>query len=601
MRFRTRAFLWCFVPFATLLAASFWMAQRLVQSAVRSELLASLRASQLAVRDAQTKTDLQNSRFLRIEGKSPELKSGLQMLLSDSPTGDARKAMEDRLRSLGEEMGFDLLFVSAPDGPPLAGVVRGFATNPAPNPAVNPAPNPDQRSQLFPLENQLVAQPSSGLLLLGDHIFQFASAPIADDAENIGTLFVGQAFRLPKSGKPAVLFHDGDVIDFNLSDVPNTQVQAAANGCAGRQECDFRLGGANWIAIPTQDLGGGYTLWRLDNVDEVTSPIRKRLRNLFLFMGFGTLLTALIGSIVSSRSIEKPIALVISQLRKAERTGVFSEPLMTPSSTTEMRELVESYRHAAVSASNARQKLQSAYVEFIGSLANALDARDRYTYGHSGRVSRYASLTAVAMGLATNRVEQIRIGAQLHDIGKIGIPDSVLEKPGRLTPEEFATVQEHPVIGRRILEGVAGLAPYLDAVELHHENWDGTGYPRRRSGEEIPIDARIIHVSDAYDAMTTHRSYRLGMTHEQAVQELIRCTGTHFDPSIVDAFVNLPREAFPGLAPVPGSRTPVHALEPVAPRARKQNGSGVPSAQQAAGALAEDPDTDLDLDSYLRS
>ncbi len=86
-----------------------------------------------------------------------------------------------------------------------------------------------------------------------------------------------------------------------------------------------------------------------------------------------------------------------------------------------------------------------------------------------------------------DRVEQIRIGAQLHDIGKIGIPDSVLQKPGRLTAEEFALVREHPVIGRRILEGVQGLAPYLDAVELHHENWDGTGYPRRQSGEETPI------------------------------------------------------------------------------------------------------------------
>src|SRR6516225_4178175 len=115
MRFRTRAFLWCFIPFALLVATSLWIAQKLVQSTVRNDLIGSIRAGQLALRDAQVATDLQNSRFLRIEGKSPELKSELQLLLSGSSTGEVRSAMEDQLRALGEQMGFDLLFVSAPD------------------------------------------------------------------------------------------------------------------------------------------------------------------------------------------------------------------------------------------------------------------------------------------------------------------------------------------------------------------------------------------------------------------------------------------------------------------------------------------------------
>jgi HD-GYP domain-containing protein (c-di-GMP phosphodiesterase class II) len=148
------------------------------------------------------------------------------------------------------------------------------------------------------------------------------------------------------------------------------------------------------------------------------------------------------------------------------------------------------------------------------------------------------------MGLDPEQVERIRTGALLHDIGKIGIADSVLQKPGRLTDEEFAIVKEHPVIGRRILEGVRGLAPYLDAVELHHENWDGTGYPKGQSGEETPIDARIIHVSDAYDAMTSNRSYRRRMTHDEAIHELFRCAGTQFDPRVVELFAQLPREIF---------------------------------------------------------
>ena len=165
------------------------------------------------------------------------------------------------------------------------------------------------------------------------------------------------------------------------------------------------------------------------------------------------------------------------------------------------------------------------------------------------------------MGLGIDRVTQIRIGALLHDIGKIGIPDSVLQKPDRLTADELALLREHPVIGRRILEGVEGLAPYIDAVELHHENWDGTGYPHRQSGEQTPSDARIIHVSDAYDAMTSYRPYRPSMTHEQAIHELIRFAGTQFDPRIVAVFANLPRQVFsiaPAARPDPA---PTHQLE----------------------------------------
>jgi HD-GYP domain-containing protein (c-di-GMP phosphodiesterase class II) len=150
------------------------------------------------------------------------------------------------------------------------------------------------------------------------------------------------------------------------------------------------------------------------------------------------------------------------------------------------------------------------------------------------------------MGLGPEEVERIRIGALLHDIGKIGIADSVLQKPGRLTSKEFAIVKQHPAIGRRILEGVQGLAQYLGAVELHHENWDGTGYPKGQSREETPVDARIIHVSDAYDAMTTNRSYRRGMAYEQAIRELFTHAGTQFDPRVVELFVNLPRDIVTG-------------------------------------------------------
>jgi HD-GYP domain-containing protein (c-di-GMP phosphodiesterase class II) len=197
----------------------------------------------------------------------------------------------------------------------------------------------------------------------------------------------------------------------------------------------------------------------------------------------------------------------------------------------------------------ATEDLNSAYLEFVGSLANALDARDRYTAGHSWRVSQISFFVASSMKLPPEHVERIRVGALLHDIGKIGIADSLLQKRGMLTEEQFIIVKEHPVIGRRILEGVQGLAPFLEAVEFHHENWDGTGYPKGKFGEETSIDARIIHVSDAYDAMTTDRSYRRGMSHDQALEILQEHSGEQYDPLIVQHFLTIPRELLTGLIP----------------------------------------------------
>ena len=152
-------------------------------------------------------------------------------------------------------------------------------------------------------------------------------------------------------------------------------------------------------------------------------------------------------------------------------------------------------------------------------------------------MSELACATAVSLGMTGDDLDEIRVGALLHDIGKIGISDTVLLKPGKLTNEEFAIIKQHPEIGRRILEGVHGFARYLAVVELHHENWDGTGYPRGQSGEATPLAARIVHVCDAYDAMTTDRPYRRGMSHGKAISILREFAGTQFDPHVVEVFV----------------------------------------------------------------
>ena len=171
-------------------------------------------------------------------------------------------------------------------------------------------------------------------------------------------------------------------------------------------------------------------------------------------------------------------------------------------------------------------------------LVHALEAKDAYTSGHSSRVSRYAVKAAVQLGFTGDALEQIRLGGELHDIGKIGTKEVILNKPGPLTPAEFQHIKEHAPLGEKILAPfLAGSPSVLRIVRSHHERMDGSGFPDALRGEDIPLEARIVAVVDAFDAMTTNRAYRLPRTPVQAVEELRRCSGIHFDRAVIEAFL----------------------------------------------------------------
>lgn len=206
--------------------------------------------------------------------------------------------------------------------------------------------------------------------------------------------------------------------------------------------------------------------------------------------------------------------------------------------------LLASMAASAAESNYMDRNLQRSYPLTIKALANAVEARDVYTAGHTDRVYRVAKMTARKLGWNSKRIADLRTGSILHDIGKIGVPDAILNKPGKLTEEEHNIMKRHPEMGARILRGIPFLEPIIPYVLYHHERYDGTGYPHGLVGTGIPIEGRLLAVVDTFDAIISDRPYRPSSQPQKAIDELIRFKGTQFDPKVVDAFVDAYREGW---------------------------------------------------------
>lgn len=202
------------------------------------------------------------------------------------------------------------------------------------------------------------------------------------------------------------------------------------------------------------------------------------------------------------------------------------------------REELDTAVHGAEKAKYL-EKVEHMSLQMVETLANAIDAKDRYTKGHSFRVAEYSAVIARELGWTKERVDTLRYEALLHDVGKIGIPDSVLNKDGKLTNVEFNVVRSHTTIGADILKDITSLPGAKDVAKCHHERYDGKGYPGCLAGEEIPINARIVGLADAYDAMNSDRVYRKALTPEVIRRELIKGRGMQFDPAFLDVFLQI--------------------------------------------------------------
>src|SRR6185369_5026406 len=180
----------------------------------------------------------------------------------------------------------------------------------------------------------------------------------------------------------------------------------------------------------------------------------------------------------------------------------------------------------------------------LHALTSAVDAKDAYTCGHSERVALLSRRLAKEIRLPDSQVERIYMAGLLHDVGKIGVPEAVLQKTGKLTPEEFDQMKRHPQIGARILQDIKQMREIIPGVLHHHERYDGKGYPSGLAGEKIPLMGRVICLADCFDAMTSNRTYRKALPLEVALTEIRRCSGTQFDPTLTDAFLSIGADRF---------------------------------------------------------
>jgi putative nucleotidyltransferase with HDIG domain len=379
---------------------------------------------------------------------------------------------------------------------------------------------------------------------LSGAVFRFASAPLVlqDGQQNtvLGALQLATALDADYASELSKLSDAGTVIVSRGAIVASTLPTPATRLLTPSLVATFGdtdtvdLAGEQY-AVKLLFKHGDAAVYALDSIDKSAAPLARRTLRATLFLALGSLALAGIASLWLSRTLARPIDTLSRSLSAMAESHDFGNPIPATGSSLEVDTLTETFNAMMASVVAAQADTRSAYVGAIRALALALDARDPYTAGHSERVSAISVAMGQQMALPEEQLDVLRLGALLHDIGKIGISDQVLLKPGPLTPEEFEQIKTHPVVGARILRTVPFLERHLAIVELHHERPDGKGYPHGLRGDEIPVLARIVHVADAFDAITSARAYRPARGAAEGLQELWRYAGTQFDAEAVQA------------------------------------------------------------------
>jgi diguanylate cyclase (GGDEF)-like protein len=365
-------------------------------------------------------------------------------------------------------------------------------------------------------------------------IWRLSDAAVTDELTGLlnrrgfHDLFETELERARRSGQPLSLIV-GDLDHFKAlndrfghaaGDRALEQLSLILGTAKRRIDTAARVGGEEFaVILPDSDHHAAYIL---------AERMRREVRETFMYepyeltISLGVATFPLHGSDVEALVAHADEALYAAKALGRDRSVVWGDDLDNEVLATTGVVTARSERHAAT----------------MRALAEVIDERDRGSGAHSQAVSRYAGAIARELGLSSETIERVRFGGIVHDVGKIGVPEAVLRKPGWLDAEDWLEVRRHPEIGARILSG-AKLADVSEWVLAHHERPDGTGYPHGIGAMEIPVEARILAVADAYEAMTSHRVYRSALTPEQARTELVRCAGTQFDKRVVEAFLRV--------------------------------------------------------------
>ena len=263
--------------------------------------------------------------------------------------------------------------------------------------------------------------------------------------------------------------------------------------------------------------------------DQVVEEIRKFNKELYILLLTG----------------HKDLAPPLETIRKlsiqgyCEKNDKFDQLLLLIESAVKSIDQMNIIKKINEELKESQEQLKTAYLESIQTLRYTVEAKDKYTRGHSDRVSEYSVLIGKYMNLPEEDLEILRIGGLFHDIGKIGIPDAILLKDSKLTDEEYSEIKNHPSIGKHILSNAKIFENIIPIVLHHHEKFNGNGYPEKLSGQNIPLHARIAAIADTFDAMTSKRSYRNALSLDVVREELINCSGTQFDPEILKVFLDI--------------------------------------------------------------
>ena len=528
LSFARRAFLVSLIGICAVTSVSFLAVNLAIRTEIKAGIKESLQRTERSIGEARAAQHARIALALQLVSEDSALQLAVDELEHASPVhparAQARQIVNAHARTVREFTGSDFATLSGPRGNLLA-----EADGPEPSRGT-PAARYDDLG--------------SGLHSIAGTLYDLTRVPIEAEGRFIGAFTLGRRFDfagLDRLG-PAGLLYRGRLVRSTFSSALAAEAESRIHPNCSRAGCELRIGGEDFLVTPASPAlagtgdGDAYRILSFRSIDAAMDEITRRFRTVLPVIGFCIVLLAVSISALASRAVSHPLKQLVARLALSEASGELRPDFPESSPTREINQLAASFNRAAAAVMQSNVRLDRASIQFIETMAQMLDARDPYTAGHSNRVRDYATAIATAMQLPAGEIDIIRVGAQLHDIGKIGIPDAVLQKPGYLTPEEYELVKLHPQIGKRILERVAQFEKYLPIVELHHEDLDGRGYPYGLKGHEVPIGVRIVHVADVFDALTTDRSYREAMSARRAHEILELCSGTQFDPEVVRVF-----------------------------------------------------------------